>query len=135
MTIRWADWEDWPELCKRDHHLPEQELRRAIRLRRVLVGVDNGALVGWLRYNLFWDNTPFLNLLYVKEEYRNLGWGRALHQHWEEAMKKEGFSVLLTSTQAEECSQHFYRRLGYRDIGGFLLPPEPYELMLAKKPA
>ena len=58
--------------------------------------------------------------------------GNLLLRRWEEEMKRQGFSVLLTSTQAQEQSQHFYRHFGYRDVGGFLLPPEPYELILAK---
>ena len=38
----------------------------------------------------------------------------------------------MTSTQADEAAQHFYRHLGYADIGGFLLPGEAYELLLYK---
>ena len=99
---------------------------------RVLAAWDGQVLAGWLRYGWFWDNIPFLNLLFVQKEYRGQGWGKRLLRRWEEEMKQQGFSVLLTSTQAREQSQHFYRHLGYRDVGGFLLPPEPYELILAK---
>ncbi len=30
-------------------------------------------LVGVLRFGLFWDNTPFLNLIYFVESYRRRG--------------------------------------------------------------
>lgn len=39
----------------------------------------------------------------------------------------------MTTTQSNEYAQHFYNRLGYAAAGGFLLPGESYELILAKK--
>ena len=56
--------------------------------------------------------------------------------HWERDMKAQGYGMLLTSTQVDEEAQHFYRKLGYRDCGGFVidLPPfaQPMELFLLK---
>lgn len=48
-------------------------------------------------------------------------------------MREYGAEVVLTSTQADETAQHLYRKRGYRDIGGFVLPGEPLELMLLKQ--
>ena len=132
MRIRWAIPTDVDRLAVLDRHLSPAQLAQAVEQGRVLTAWDGQVLVGWLRCGWFWDNTPFLNLLFVQTEYRGQGWGKRLLRHWEEAMKQQGFSVLLTSTQAQEQSQHFYRHFGYRDVGGFLLPPEPYELILAK---
>ena len=39
---------------------------------------DNNNFIGWLRFNLFWDNIPFLNMLYFLEEYRRKGYGKQL---------------------------------------------------------
>ena len=132
MRIDWGNPKDVDRLKRLDRHLPPAQLSQAVEQGRVLAAWDGQVLAGWLRYGWFWDNTPFLNLLFVQKEYRGQGWGKLLLRRWEEEMKQQGFSVLLTSTQAREQSQHFYRHLGYRDVGGFLLPPEPYELILAK---
>ena len=132
MRIRWAIPKDVDRLTALDRHLSPAQLAQAVEQGRVLTAWDGQVLAGWLRYGWFWDNTPFLNLLFVQKEYRGQGWGKRLLRRWEEEMKRQGFSVLLTSTQAQEQSQHFYRHFGYRDVGGFLLPPEPYELILAK---
>ena len=132
MRIRWAIPKDVDRLTALDRHLSPGQLAQAVEQGRVLTAWDGQVLAGWLRYGWFWDNTPFLNLLFVQKEYRGQGWGNLLLRRWEEEMKRQGFSVLLTSTQAQEQSQHFYRHFGYRDVGGFLLPPEPYELILAK---
>ena len=135
MNLRWAKVKDVDRLAGMaalDRHLSPGQLAQAVEQGRVLTAWDGQVLAGWLRYGWFWDNTPFLNLLFVQKEYRGQGWGNLLLRRWEEEMKRQGFSVLLTSTQAQEQSQHFYRHFGYRDVGGFLLPPEPYELILAK---
>ena len=47
-------------------------------------------------------------------------------------MREQGYAAVMTSTQANEAAQHFYRHLGYQDIGGFLLPGEAFELVLHK---
>ena len=89
-----------------------------------------------LRYNLFWDNTPFCTMLFVDENYRGKGYGRKLVEFWEADMKKQGFGMQLTSTQVDENAQHFYRKLGYKDCGGLVIDipryAQPMELFMIK---
>lgn len=133
MDIRTAKTEDLPTLKQHDRHISPQELEHSVRLGRVYVAKEQGTFTGWLRYNLFWDNTPFMNLLYILDEHRGKGFGRALAEHWEIQMKRAGYGTVMTSTQSNEYAQHFYERLGYAAVGGFLPPGEPYELIFAKK--
>jgi len=131
--IRLATDGDLPFLSEHDRHISLSELDSAIRLGRVLLLESaQGTPIGWLRWNLFWDNTPFMNLLYLLEDYRLKGYGRMLVSHWEALMREQGYTAVMTSTQANEGAQHFYRHLGYEDVGGFLLPGESYELILHK---
>ena len=51
-------------LSRLDRHIRPEELEVSISLGRVLVAEENGQLAGWLRWNLFWDNTPFMNMLF-----------------------------------------------------------------------
>jgi len=92
----------------------------------------SGTCIGWLRYSLFWDEIPFMNMLYFIEEHRRKGYGRLLVKYWESMLLDKGFKKFLTSTLATEEAQHFYRKLGYTDIGGFILPLEPLEVLLMK---
>ena len=131
MTIRTAYPSDLEVLIAHDHHISPTELENLIRLGRVTLCEADGQFAGWLRWNLFWDNTPFMNLLFVLDGHRGQGYGRALVRQWEAHMQARGHSMVLTSTQADECAQHFYRRLGYRDIGGFVLDGAPMELLFA----
>ena len=78
------------------------------------------------------DRSEFDKRGYLLEDYRMQGYGRVLTRHWEHLLKEMGYDTAMTSTQANEGAQHFYRHLGYSDIGGFLQPGEAYELILFK---
>ena len=133
MTIRPALSADLPLLAEYDRHIAREELHNLIALGRVAIAEEGETFLGWLRWNLFWDNTPFLNMLYLSEPHRGKGCGKALMQWWEAEMRKLGFSTVMTSTASDEYAQHFYRKLGYTAIGGFGLPGESYELVFSKK--
>ena len=92
--------------------------------------------VGLMFYCVLWGNLPFLNLIFVKEEHRGKGYATQAMALWEQDMKKQGYKMVLTSTQVDETAQHFYRKLGYADCGGLILHntplEQPMELFLSK---
>lgn len=137
FTIRYVQKEDKQFWYRLDRHLPEQEFEKKVRDRQGYVLLDKESIVGILRYNLFWDNTPFCTLLYIDEKYQGRGGGRQLMEHWEQDMRAQGYGMLLTSTQVDETAQHFYRKLGYKDCGGFVIDipkyAQPMELFLIKE--
>ena len=94
---------------------------------------EDDQFIGWLRYNLFWDNTPFMNMLYFLDNERGKGNGSKLIKYWEDEMKKQGFEAILTSTQSNEQAQFFYRKHNYIDSGALTLPGEPLEIIFYKK--
>ena len=136
MTIRYAAQTDLAACLSLDGHIPEGEYASKIAAKQVYILSEAGEARALLRYGLFWDTIPFCNLLFVAEGHRRRGLGRALAEFWERDMKVRGFGLLLTSTQADEEGQHFWRKLGYKDCGGFTLPfpgyEQPLELILAK---
>lgn len=133
MKIRVATVNDLSVLCLNDRHVKEAELENILRLNRVYIAEEEGRFIGWLRYNLFWDNTPFMNMLYVLEDSRGKGVGQQLVEHWEDHMRDLGYETVMTSTSSHEYAQHFYVKLGYEAVGGFLPEGEPYEMILAKR--
>lgn len=130
--IRYADMRDFEVLKEYDKHICEEELKNILPLKRVLVYYQGGGFVGWLRFGLFWDNIPFMNMLYILEEHRGKGCGTELVAFWEREMKNAGFGRVLTSTQSNERAQFFYRKIGYSDCGALLLPNEPLEMFFIK---
>lgn len=110
-----------------DRHIKEEEFWLKVRDKRGYVIFDDDNPVGILRYGLFWDNTPFLNLLYFVESYRRRRFGEKAMSYWEEEMRLLGYKAVMTSTQVDEDSQHFYRKIGYKDIGCLVLEIPGYE--------
>jgi ribosomal protein S18 acetylase RimI-like enzyme len=136
IEIRYIHRDDKEFWFSLDKHLSEQEFNNKVRDNRGYILLDDNKPVGLLRYNLFWDNTPFCNLIYIKNECQGKGFGKLLIEYWENDMKSQGYGMLLTSTQVDESAQHFYRKLGYKDCGGFVLDikgyEQPMELFLVK---
>lgn len=133
VSIRLAEEKDFEILFQNDKHVSAEMLKKKISDKNILIAEKNGEFAGWLRYNLFWDEMPFMNMLFVTEKFRGTGIGGTLVRRWEKMMSEQGYKFLLTSTQANEYSQHFYRKLGYNDLGGFFPFGEEYEIILGKK--
>lgn len=133
LKIRVASAKDCADLLCCDKHIVESVLIELVKEGNVIVAEVNGKFAGWLRYNLFWDSIPFMNMLYVAEDYRGKGIASELVDKWEKLVKMRGFNKVMTSTQACESSQHLYRKLGYKDLGGFMPFDEEYEIILGKK--
>lgn len=136
IEIRYVQEKDKEFWFKLDHHLSEAEFYKKIRDKMGYILCEDDIQIGILRYNLFWDNTPFCTMLYVDEEYQGKGFGRRLMEFWESEMKLMGYGMLMTSTQVDENAQHFYRKLGYKDKGGLIVDvpgyEQPMEMFLVK---
>lgn len=127
MEIRHVEFQDKVGWYLLDRHLSEAGFEEKVKNKQGYVLLNEGRIVGVLRYNLFWDNTPFCTLLFIDEKHREQGLGRLLMDRWESDMKSQDYGMLMTSTQVDEESQHFYRKLGYKDCGGFVVDVPGYE--------
>lgn len=133
VKIRLAEGNDLEILSRNDKHISAEILKKKISDKNILIAETGGEFAGWLRYNFFWDEIPFMNMLFVTEKFRSMGIGEKLVREWEKLMSEQGHKTLLTSTQANEYSQHFYRKQGYKDLGGFIPFGEEYEIILGKR--
>ena len=133
MIIRYAETKDYLWLKEHDRHISEETLKTKIASKEIYVVQENDLIIGWLRYNLFWDNIPFMNLIYLLEKYRRNKIEKKLIDYWENEMRKKGYKNVLTSTQSNEEAQHFYRKMGYTEIGGFKYLEEAFEIIFYKK--
>lgn len=135
MEIRLALGKEKTKIMKLDCHIPPARLGECIWNNQVYVLIDdsikNGGqnyrlkdpVVGVLRYSFFWQTIPFLDLIYLNENYRNRGFGTLMMDKWENDMKNIGFKYVMTSTQEDETAYKFYEKRGYLLKGGFY-PPE-----------
>lgn len=133
LSIRFAKALDIDIIAKHDKWIDIEMLKEKIEKKQVYVAYDGKSFAGWLRYNLFWDNTPFMSMLHLLPDYRGKGIGSKMVGFWEEQMKTQGYKIFLTSTAQTETAQHFYYKLGYKAIGSFNLEQEPLEIIFSKK--
>jgi len=132
MIIKYAETTDFLWLKEHEQYISDKMLEAKIKAKEIYIVWENEKIIGWLRYNYFWDNVPFMNKIFFLKEYRQKGYGRKLVNHWENEMKEKGFANVLTSTQSNEEGQHFYRKMGYTEIGGLKYLDEPYEIIFCK---
>lgn len=127
--VKFKDKEFWFSL---DKHISADEFNKKVRDKQGYVLLTENKYVGILRYNLFWDNTPFCNLLYIDKPYQKHGYGKKLMMFWEKEMQALGYDWLLVSTKSDEEAQHFYRAIGYNCCGSLNVPNQAPELFLCK---
>ena len=133
LLIRPATTQDLDFLDEQDPLLVREAIAQKIQDGEVYLAELNGQRAGFARYAYFCDLEPFLTLILVLDPYKRQGIGTQLMLYWEQAMRTKGYHFLMTSTQADEDAQFFYRRLGYTDTGALLLPGQAAtELVLLK---
>lgn len=133
MKIEYASKQDFQFLLENDRHISKQLIRNKLTEKEIILARDqHNKVIGWLRYNYFWDNIPFMNMLYINENYRNKGIGKELISFWENEMRSKDYELVMTSTLSNEQAQHLYRKLGYKDSGSLLLDDEPLEIIFTK---
>ena len=125
--IRLACETDKDLILRYDRHISEERLEVCIRDEQVYVLLEGDKLVGVLRYSLFWQRLPFMDLLYLDEVRRGMGYGRRLVGHWEAQLRSRGYGYAMTSTQTDETAKYFYEKLGYHRAGAFLPPEQEVE--------
>lgn len=78
MEIRYIDKIDKEFWFRFDKHLSEAEFERKIRDKMGYILLEDNTPVALLRYNLFWDNTPFCTMLFVDWSYQKRAMGKHL---------------------------------------------------------
>ncbi|MHC5215950.1 GNAT family N-acetyltransferase [Enterococcus sp. LJL128] len=135
--IRYAKKEDNAFWFKLDEHISKVEFDNKVRDKMAYLLLENDIPIGLLRYNLFWDNTPFCTMLYIDTKYQSKGYGKLLMEFWENEMKELGYGMLMTSTQVDENAQHFYRKIGFHDAGALIIDipkyKQPMEMFFIKE--
>ena len=131
--ICFAQKKDSLWLKSHDLHTNEDILMSKIENKEILVIEIWTEIIWWLRFNYFWDEIPFVNMLYILENFREKGYGKEILKYWEDLMWMKWYKNLMTSSQGDEQGQYFYRKLWYKDIWSFNLPKEAKEILFLKQ--
>ena len=127
LNISYATIQDKEYAMSYGNAMQESEFDLKVRDKRCYILRCDEEVIGVMRFNLIFDFIPFLSLMYLEEAYRHKGYGTKAMAHWEDEMRAAGYKMIMISTQVDENAQHFYRKLGYKDMGTIVMDIPPYE--------
>lgn len=110
-----------------DKHVDDTGYANRVYTKSAYVIWEKNQRIGIIVHCILWDNLPFMNHIYIKEEYRGKGFAKQAIICWENEMKSQGYKMTLLSTQVDEQAQHLYRKLGYVDCGGLVFNNTPFD--------
>ena len=102
LSVRAADEQDLPMLIGHYHLISPEELAEVVRRKSILLGYDQGRLVGFIGEHL----EGSMGILYVLPEYRRRGFGTALQTYLIARTMDEGF---IPFGQVEKGNQNSLR--------------------------
>lgn len=117
LEVRNAEQSD-VELVMSDGCIALETLKEKISRGEVVVATSDGTRLGYARVDFWWSSVPYLSMVWVLEEYRGQGVGRALILHLESRLRSEGHVALYSSSDADEPEpQAWHRRMGFEECG------------------
>ena len=99
MDLKYMRAEDREFVMEIDAHVSDLQFEHRVYTKTGYIIWDGSQRAGLMHYTVLWDHIPFLNLIYVKEAYRNRGIAAEAMKRWEEDMKDQGYQMVLISTQ------------------------------------
>ena len=127
MEIKVVTENDKEFVMNIDKHINDVSYANQVYTKSGYVIWERNQRIGIITHCILWDTIPFINFLFVKEEYREKGFATQAIIRWENEMKNQGYKMTLISTQVDEGAQHLYRKLGYIDCGGLVFNHTPLD--------
>lgn len=133
LIIRKAVENEIIDMMHYDKYILEERLRGCVINGMVYTIKLDDIIIGVIRYSLFWQSIPFLDMIYIDSHYQGEGIGKQAINYWESQMNTLGYKYVLTSTQEDESAKFFYEKMGYIRIGEFLPPAQEAKELVYQK--
>jgi N-acetylglutamate synthase-like GNAT family acetyltransferase len=119
IKVRFANQTDLDGCIALDHPtMPTEVIKRKVEQREIIVAERAGRLVGYLRFEYLWSVVPYVALIWVVEDQRQRGIGRAMLRYLENVLRQQGHTALYSSSQANEPEpQAWHRHVGFKECG------------------
>ena len=119
IRVRFANRMDLDGCIALDHPaMPAEVIRRKVEQREIIVAEGAGKLVGYLRLEYLWSVVPYVALVWVVDNQRQQGIGRAMLRYLENVLRQQGHAALYSSSQANEPEpQAWHRHVGFEECG------------------
>ena len=110
-----------------DRHVDDTGYANRVYTKSGYIIWEDSQPIGIIVHCILWEHIPFMNFIFIKEDYRSKGFAKQAIIRWENEMKNQGYKMTLISTQVDEKAQHLYRKLGYIDCGGLVFHNTPFD--------
>jgi GNAT superfamily N-acetyltransferase len=117
--VRFATPDDLDWCLEIDHTVSDAVfIQRKIGFDEVLIAEVSGRRTGYLRLEYLWSVVPYIGLIYVLDNARKQGVGRAILSFLESYLRAQGHTFLLSSSQVDEPPpQAWHRHMGFVECG------------------
>jgi predicted GNAT superfamily acetyltransferase len=106
------------DFIKQNSRLPSERLLQKIQRDEILILSVNDEPVGHLWFAFLWSTIPFIDLIYIKQDYQKRGLSRVLLGFLEAYLQESGYDVLYSSSQMDEPEpQAWHRHVGFEECG------------------
>ena len=118
IIIRFAQQEDEATILSFESYLNKGRLNQCVLNNEIILASNDGTVVAYLRFQLFWTYLPYLALIKVHPHFQRQGLGTALLAFLENHLQSLGFSKLLSSSTANEFDpQTWHLKTGFKEAG------------------
>lgn len=119
VETRWAMMEDRDFLNTAGIiRLPATVLERKIEWQEIIVACTGEVNIGYMHLDHLWSYTPFIATIWVEENQRSQGVGRAMVAFLETSTREKGVELIYSSSQCDEAApQAWHRRVGFEECG------------------
>lgn len=105
-----------------DKH-PEYFWDSRLSNKSVFMAYDNQTPCGFLVINLIWGNTPFIELLKIKDDHQKIGIGKKLVGEATRIVKGWGFEQIVSSSESSNKDGiTFHEKCGFTKLNSLDLP-------------
>ena len=89
----------------------------------VFTAKKDGDAIGFLIYNIWWGNCPFIELIKIRENSQKQGIGKALLKEAATEIKNKNFKTLISSSEViNDVGKDFHTKCNFEKLNTLNLP-------------
>lgn len=121
INIRFADPSELKLVRLLDPHskyIDPKKIEQKVVANEIIIALDDVQPIGLVKFSYFWATRPYMDLIWIKEAYRNKGIGKQLLSFLEDYLVSQGYLYLMTSSEKDELApQKWHTSQGFIPCG------------------
>lgn len=121
INIRFAEPSDFKIVRQLDPHskyIDPKKIEQKLAVNEIIIALDGTDPIGLIKFSYFWATRPYMDLIWIKEQYRSKGFGKQLLSFFENYLVQEGHLYLMTSSEKDELApQKWHKSQGFIPCG------------------